>query len=107
MALNLAVGDLAGMLAVSNVPGANGRIRIGIVGPGARASEILSEALSLPNVECAGACRKIAAWTPCRNICIASTSLLRSMRANTVAHAKLACGGGTRDGRIVAQIGTQ
>lgn len=46
---------LAGTLAASNVLGANDRIRIGIIGPGARGSEILREALSLPNVECIGA----------------------------------------------------
>jgi predicted dehydrogenase len=46
---------LAGTLAASNVLGANDRIRIGIIGPGARGSQILSEALSVPNVECVGA----------------------------------------------------
>lgn len=46
---------LAGTLAASNVLGANERIRVGIIGPGARGSEILREALSLPNVECIGA----------------------------------------------------
>jgi predicted dehydrogenase len=46
---------LAGTLAASNVLGASDRIRIGIIGPGARGSEILREALSLPNVECIGA----------------------------------------------------
>jgi predicted dehydrogenase len=46
---------LAGTLAASNVLGANDRIRIGIIGPGARGSEILREALSFPNVECIGA----------------------------------------------------
>ena len=46
---------LAGTLAASNVLGANDRIRIGIIGPGARGSEILREAVSLPNVECVGA----------------------------------------------------
>ena len=46
---------LAGTLAASNVLGANDRIRIGIIGPGARGSEILREAVSLPNVECIGA----------------------------------------------------
>ena len=46
---------LAGTLAASNVLGANERIRIGIIGPGARGSEILREAVSLPNVECIGA----------------------------------------------------
>jgi len=46
---------IAGTLAASNVLGASDRIRIGIIGPGARGSEILREALSLPNVECIGA----------------------------------------------------
>ena len=46
---------LAGTLAASNVLGANDRIRIGIIGPGARGSEILREALACENVECAGA----------------------------------------------------
>jgi predicted dehydrogenase len=47
--------SLAGTLAASNVLGANERIRIGIIGPGARGSEILREALSCANVECVGA----------------------------------------------------
>jgi len=51
---NVATG-LAGTLAASNVLGANDRIRIGIIGPGARGSEILREAVSFPNVECVGA----------------------------------------------------
>src|SRR5258706_12643412 len=46
---------IAGTLATSNVLGANGRIRLGIIGPGARGSEILREALTCPNVECVGA----------------------------------------------------
>jgi len=46
---------LAGTLAASNVLGANDRIRIGIIGPGARGSEILREAVSFSNVECVGA----------------------------------------------------
>ena len=46
---------LAGTLAASNVLGANARIRLGIIGPGARGSEILREALACENVECAGA----------------------------------------------------
>jgi predicted dehydrogenase len=46
---------LAGTLAASNVLGANDRIRLGIIGPGARGSEILREALACENVECAGA----------------------------------------------------
>jgi predicted dehydrogenase len=46
---------LAGSLATSSVLGANDRIRIGIIGPGARGSEILMEAVNCPNVECIGA----------------------------------------------------
>src|SRR5215510_7858218 len=46
---------IAGTLAASNVLAANDRIRLGIIGNGARGSEILREALSFPNVECVGA----------------------------------------------------
>jgi predicted dehydrogenase len=46
---------LAGTLAASNVLGSNDRIRLGIIGAGARGSEILREALACENVECAGA----------------------------------------------------
>jgi len=46
---------LAGTLAGSGVLGANERIRIGIIGHGARGSEILREALSCANTECVGA----------------------------------------------------
>src|SRR5215471_8062052 len=46
---------LAGAVAANAVPGANDRIRIGIVGPGDRGSEILRQAVSLPGVECVGA----------------------------------------------------
>ena len=46
---------LAGTLATSSVLGANERIRIGIIGVGDRGSEILRQALALPNVECVGA----------------------------------------------------
>jgi len=46
---------LAGTLAASNVLGANDRIRLGIIGAGARGTEILREALACDNVECAGA----------------------------------------------------
>ena len=42
-------------MAASNALGANDRIRIGIIGPGARGSEILRQALECPNVECIGA----------------------------------------------------
>ncbi len=48
-------GGLAGTLAASNVMGANDRVRIGIIGPGARGSEILREALACPNTECVAA----------------------------------------------------
>src|SRR3982751_5134253 len=46
---------LAGTLAASNALGANDRVRIGIIGPGARGSEFLREALACANVECVGA----------------------------------------------------
>src|ERR1019366_8662925 len=46
---------LAGTLAASNVLGANDRIRLGIIGPGARGTELLREALACENVVCAGA----------------------------------------------------
>jgi predicted dehydrogenase len=45
---------LAGTLAASNVLGANDRIRLGVIGMGARGSELLREALACPNTECAG-----------------------------------------------------
>src|SRR6516225_1224467 len=51
---NVATG-LAGTLAATNVLGANDRIRIGIIGPGARGTEILQTALTCENVECIGA----------------------------------------------------
>jgi predicted dehydrogenase len=46
---------LAGTLAGSSVLGANDRIRIGIIGPGDRGTQILREALGCANTECAGA----------------------------------------------------
>jgi predicted dehydrogenase len=46
---------LAGTLASSDVLGANDRIRIGIIGAGARGQEILREALACANTECVGA----------------------------------------------------
>ena len=50
---------LAGTLAASSgadkVLGANQRIRIGIIGPGARGTEILRQALACSNTECIGA----------------------------------------------------
>jgi predicted dehydrogenase len=51
---NVATG-LAGTLAASNVLGANDRIRIGIIGPGARGTEILQQAVTCEGVECIGA----------------------------------------------------
>ena len=51
---NLATG-LAGTLAASNVLGANDRIRLGIIGPGDRGTEILRQAIGCENVECIGA----------------------------------------------------
>src|SRR5581483_811119 len=44
---------LAGTLAGSNVLGANDRIRLGVIGLGARGSELLREALGCPSTECA------------------------------------------------------
>jgi predicted dehydrogenase len=46
---------LAGSLATSNVLGANQRIRLGIIGPGDRGTEILREALGCENTELIGA----------------------------------------------------
>ena len=48
-------GSLAGSFAASNVMGANDRVRIGIIGPGARGSEILREVLACANTECVAA----------------------------------------------------
>src|SRR5689334_17653337 len=45
---------LAGTLATSNVLGANDRIRLGIIGAGARGSEIMREAIACPNTEFVG-----------------------------------------------------
>ncbi|MFN7936536.1 MAG: Gfo/Idh/MocA family oxidoreductase [Bryobacteraceae bacterium] len=42
---------LAGSLAPSQVLGANERIRLGIIGPGARGMEIVREAMACPNTE--------------------------------------------------------
>src|SRR5450755_3701886 len=46
---------LAGTLAAGNALGAGERIRLGIIGPGARGTEILQQAIACPNVECIGA----------------------------------------------------
>jgi predicted dehydrogenase len=46
---------IAGTLAASTAIGANERVRIGIIGPGARGQEILRQAIALENVECIGA----------------------------------------------------
>jgi predicted dehydrogenase len=51
---NVATG-LAGTLAAGNALGANQRIRLGIIGSGARGTEIVQQALSCQNVECIGA----------------------------------------------------
>ncbi len=53
--INSVAGGLAGTLAASTVLGANQRVRLGIIGPGARGSEILRQALAIENVECIGA----------------------------------------------------
>jgi predicted dehydrogenase len=50
---NVATG-LAGTLAGSQVLGANDRVRLGIVGLGARGGELLREALACPNTACLG-----------------------------------------------------
>jgi predicted dehydrogenase len=42
---------LAGSLATSNVLGASDRIRLGVIGPGARGMALIREALNCPNVE--------------------------------------------------------
>ena len=51
---NVATG-LAGTLAAGNALGTSQRIRLGIIGPGARGTELLQQALSCDNVECTGA----------------------------------------------------
>src|SRR5436305_4099044 len=45
---------LAGTLAVSNVLGANERLRLGITGPGDRGMQIVREAIACPNTEFVG-----------------------------------------------------
>jgi len=50
---NVATG-LAGTLATSNVLGANDRVRLGVIGAGARGGELLREALACPGTECLG-----------------------------------------------------
>ena len=45
---------LAGTLASSNVLGANERVRVGVIGVGARGTELLRETLACPNTECGG-----------------------------------------------------
>src|SRR5215831_15595181 len=45
---------LAGTLATSNVLGANDRVRLGVIGAGARGSELLREALACAGTECIG-----------------------------------------------------
>ncbi|HZI73849.1 MAG TPA: Gfo/Idh/MocA family oxidoreductase, partial [Gemmatimonadales bacterium] len=45
----------AGALAASRVPGANERIRLGIIGPGARGKQLMQLALQCPGTEIAGA----------------------------------------------------
>jgi predicted dehydrogenase len=46
---------LAGTLATAGVLGANNRIRLGIIGPGDRGTQILRDALACANTECVGA----------------------------------------------------
>jgi predicted dehydrogenase len=50
---NMATG-LAGTLAAPNVLGAHNRVRFGVIGTGARGTELLREALACPNTECIG-----------------------------------------------------
>jgi predicted dehydrogenase len=50
---NMATG-LAGTLAAPNVLGANNRVRFGVIGAGARGTELLRDALACPNTECTG-----------------------------------------------------
>jgi predicted dehydrogenase len=50
---NMATG-LAGTLAAPNVLGAHNRVRFGIIGAGARGTELLRDALACPNTECTG-----------------------------------------------------
>jgi predicted dehydrogenase len=50
---NMATG-LAGTLAVPNVLGANDRVRVGIIGAGARGTELLRDVLACPHTECTG-----------------------------------------------------
>jgi len=45
---------LAGTLAASNVLGANDRVRVGVIGMGARGTELLRDALGCPKTECVG-----------------------------------------------------
>ena len=47
-------GGLAGTLAAGRASGANDRVRIGVIGAGARGAELLREALACPQTECAG-----------------------------------------------------
>jgi predicted dehydrogenase len=51
----IAAGAAATALSSSRVLGANERIRLGIIGPGARGKEIMKMALSCPNTEIVGA----------------------------------------------------
>jgi predicted dehydrogenase len=50
---NMATG-LAGTLAAPNVLGPNNRVRFGVIGAGARGSELLRDALTCANTECTG-----------------------------------------------------
>ena len=50
---NMATG-LAGTLAAPNVLGAHNRVRFGIIGAGARGTELLRDALGCANTECTG-----------------------------------------------------
>src|SRR5208283_5943524 len=50
---NMATG-LAGTLAAPNVLGAHNRVRFGVIGAGARGTELLRDALACANTECTG-----------------------------------------------------
>jgi len=49
-----ATGLAGAALASSRVLGANDRIRIGIIGPGARGKQLMKQALACPNTEIVG-----------------------------------------------------
>lgn len=51
------IGNVAtgiGSLAAGHVPGANARVRFGVIGMGERGTQLVRDALACPNTECAG-----------------------------------------------------